>query len=70
MPTTFGRRALMLAIALGLTACQTTGSGGETRKAMCDQFKPIRWSASDTAETAIQAKEHNAVGVAICGWRP
>lgn len=48
----------------------TTGSGGETRKAMCDQFKPIRWAAEDTAETAMQAKEHNAVGVAICGWRP
>lgn len=70
MPTKFAVKALMLVTVLVLTGCMTMGSGGETRKAMCDQFKPIRWSASDTAKTAVQAKEHNAVGVAICGWRP
>lgn len=65
------RRALTLALALILTGCAATGSGvTETRAALCDQFRPIRWSLSDTAETAAQAKAHNAVGVALCRWKP
>lgn len=59
----------MLALGLTLAACQTT-AGGETRSALCDQFKPMRWSSSDTVETIRQAKGHNAVGAAVCGWRP
>lgn len=59
----------MLALASILAACTTTGSG-ETKAALCDQFRPIRWSQQDTAETAAQSKAHNAVGVAVCKWRP
>lgn len=59
----------MLALASTLAACKTTGSG-ETSAALCDQFRPIRWSQHDTAETIRQAKETNAVGVSICGWKP
>lgn len=58
----------MLALALPLASCvQTTGSGA-TKAALCDQFRPIRWSASDTDDTIRQAKETNAVGRALCGW--
>lgn len=59
----------MLASALAMAGCQTTGSGA-TKAALCDQFQPLRWSASDTPETIRQSREHNAVGVAICGWKP
>jgi hypothetical protein len=37
--------------------------------AFCEQFKPIAWTVTDTDETIRQAKEHNAVGVKLCGWR-
>ena len=70
MRTTFAKPALMLALALTLPligCAQTTGSGA-TKAALCDQFRPIRWSASDTDETIRQAKETNAVGKAVCGW--
>jgi hypothetical protein len=59
----------MLVLGSILGACQTT-AGGATKVALCDQFRPIRWSQSDTAETIRQAKETNAVGVAVCGWKP
>lgn len=58
--------ALMLLGAALLSACQTTGSG-EIRTAPCLEFKPIYWSAHDTLDTQKQAKEHNAVYVALCG---
>lgn len=45
-------------------------AGDATKSAVCDQFKPIRWSSADTVETIRQVKEANAVGVAVCGWRP
>lgn len=60
---------LLLALVPILTACQATG-GGATKSALCDQFRPIRWSVSDTAETVRQSKEHNSVGRALCNWRP
>lgn len=34
----------------------------------CLIAKPIYWSAKDTDETIKQAKEHNSVGVKLCGW--
>lgn len=58
----------MLVTALLLAGCaQTTGTGA-TKAAICDQFRPIRWSASDTDESLKQIKAHNAVGKAICSW--
>lgn len=70
MRTKSAAMGLMLASALLLTGCVTTGSGvTETRSALCDQFRPIRWSSQDTLETIQQAKGHNAVGVKLCGWR-
>lgn len=71
MPQTkFAALALTLALAPALAACATTtGSGGATRAALCDQFAPLRWSAQDTDDTIRQARAHNAVGAAVCGWR-
>jgi len=52
-----------------LTAsCQTTASSGPNSLLFCQGAKPILWSAKDTAPTIGQAKEHNAVGKAACGW--
>ena len=65
----FAKLALLLALALILTACMTTG-GSATKAALCDQFQPVRWSGSDTAETVAQIKAHNAVGMNVCGWKP
>jgi hypothetical protein len=70
MRTKSARLALTLALLLPLAACTTTTGGGATKAALCDQFAPIRWSASDTVETIRQAKEANAVGAALCGWKP
>jgi hypothetical protein len=60
----------MLALVLPLAGCGTMTAGGATKAALCDQFRPILWSQSDTAETIRQAKEANAVGAALCGWKP
>jgi hypothetical protein len=34
----------------------------------CQTAAPIRYSARDTAETRLQARQHNAKGTALCGW--
>lgn len=61
----------MLVLPILLTGCTATvGGGTESGRALCDQFRPIRWSVSDTPDTATQAKAHNRVGAALCGWRP
>lgn len=60
----------MLMLALLPASCATTTGGGETRAALCDQFRPVRWSVQDTDETIAQSKANNAVGVAVCDWRP
>lgn len=41
----------------------------ETERALCEAFRPVLWSVKDTEETIRQAKEHNAVGVKVCGWK-
>jgi len=69
MRTKSARLALLLVLAPILTACRTT-AGGETRIALCDQFRPIRWSSQDTPESVTQIKQHNAVGASICRWKP
>lgn len=52
---------------LSLTACATPMDSGATNS-FCLIAKPIYWSAKDTDETIKQAKEHNSVGVKLCGW--
>ncbi|MDR7173794.1 hypothetical protein J2X48_000700 [Bosea sp. BE271] len=69
MRTLSARLGLTLGLGLILTGCTMT-AGDATKSAVCDQFKPIRWSSADTVETIRQVKEANAVGVAVCGWRP
>lgn len=60
----------MLALLPALAGCTTVTAGGATKAALCDQFRPIRWSSQDTNQTIAEAKGHNAVGVKLCGWRP
>lgn len=33
---------------------------------LCEATQPIRWSRSDTDETIIQVKAHNAVWKSLC----
>lgn len=74
MQTRHVRPALTLAIVslmtLPLASCATPTGGGATKAALCDQFKGIGWSVEDTDSTIAQAKAHNAVGAALCGWKP
>lgn len=74
MQTKRGRSALRLAtgllMTLPLASCATPTGGGAAKAALCDQFKPIQWDVPDTDSTIAQAKAHNAVGVALCGWKP
>ena len=51
-----------------LAGCATT-MGGDGTKVFCESARPIAWSSKDTDETIKQAKAHNAVGVALCGWK-
>ena len=53
-----------------LLACASTilSSAPEGRAAFCDVAEPIFWSPMDTDETLAAVKEHNAVGVKLCGW--
>jgi len=63
------RLGLLLIALSALTACvQTTGSSA-TEKALCRSFRPILWSGGDTDRTIHEVKAHNAVGVALCGWK-
>jgi hypothetical protein len=59
---------MMLGALLLLTACapQTPSSGSPD--AFCAIAHPLTWSQKDTDETIIGIKEHNAVGVKLCGW--
>jgi len=55
-----------------LTGCATPMTGSAATEAghasFCDVAKPIYWSKADSADTIVQAKEHNAVGKALCNW--
>lgn len=70
MRTIFAVTALLLALTLPLAGCVTATGSSATRSALCDQFRPIRWSSQDTDQTIAEAKGHNAVGVKLCGWKP
>lgn len=67
------RSVVAMLACLGLTACQTTGSGGIDAPAAkvvpCAALSPIYWSKGDTRETQDQATEYNAVGARVCGWK-
>ena len=65
-------RVGLLAVLTGLAAVLLAGceSGGAvTANAACGIFRPITWAKLDTAPTVKQVREHNAAGVAVCGWR-
>jgi hypothetical protein len=54
-----------------LQACAAMTDSGvpiEGHASFCDVAKPILWSVRDTDATIAQVKEHDAVGVALCGW--
>jgi len=61
---------MLLSVTLLGCATKTTGSAvTDTGHAgFCDVAKPIYWSKADSLDTIEQAKEHNAVGVRLCGW--
>lgn len=61
------RASAAMLLLLGLTACQTTGTGGT--EIACRSFRAIDWSRRDTVETQKQVRGHNATGKAVCGWR-
>jgi hypothetical protein len=62
-------RLFVLTSLVTLTSCATpTISVAPTDKVACASFAPVYWSKSDTDKTIAQAKEHNAVGKALCGW--
>lgn len=74
MPTKSRKRrsglAALLAAALILTSCQTTGtSGPDPELVACRSFEPVTWSAKDTPETIKQIKAHNAAWAAVCEER-
>jgi hypothetical protein len=55
---------ILLACAATMDFSARTDAGAS----FCAVAKPILWSARDTDETIVQAKEHNAVGIKLCGW--
>lgn len=61
----------MLALATLASGCakMTAGVATETGRALCDVFRPIAWSTSDTDETVGAVKAHNATGARVCGWK-
>lgn len=56
-----------------LSGCATLTGSGETEPitgaaTFCAIAEPITWSSRDTDATIAGVKEHNAVGVRLCGW--
>lgn len=62
---------LALALLALLASCTTTtgSSEGQMVASFCELAKPIAWSDADTSATIEAVKEHNAIGVAACGWK-
>lgn len=58
--------ALLMALSLSLTACQTMATDGIDVKAACKAFQPITWSRKDTRLTQEQIVEYNKVRKAVC----
>jgi hypothetical protein len=63
---------LAIGLSLALTACQTMGSVGTDKvvrgATFCEVASPLSWSKTDSRDTQEQISEHNAVGIALCGW--
>ena len=66
--------AAPIALLLILQSCETisTGASPKTIDTSCLVFKPITFaeedpSGSDTAETVVQIREHNAKWEELCG---
>lgn len=55
------------------TQCATTMDSAATSqdqlRVACQSFVPIKWSKQDTTLTIAQVREHNAAGIALCGWK-
>ena len=65
-------RKLLRAASLSVTpvGCATTTDLSErtdAKASFCIIAKPIPWSARDTDDAILPAKEHNAAGKALCG---
>ena len=74
--TKVGRLALLSGL-LMLAGCQTIlGRSNATRVGLlgrapfCSVAEPISYSSRDTVETIKLVREHNAVGIELCGWMP
>jgi hypothetical protein len=50
-----------------LSATRTEAPAGSAQ-GFCDLAKPFYWSSKDTDASIEQAKAHNAIGKAKCGW--
>ena len=63
-------KPLILILSFTLSGCVTrTALNGQIKPmAFCSLAEPIYWSGKDTDATIKQAKAHNAVGKAVCGW--
>lgn len=64
-------KLVCVAVCLMLGACQTkppTASVVTKGADFCKVAQPFLYSRSDTEETKKQAREHNDVGVVLCGW--
>lgn len=57
--------AMLLLLTLALENCSTTTGIGAIDGG-CRAFKPIRWSKTDTPDTVLEVKAHNAAWLANC----
>lgn len=60
---------LMLLLEVGCQSPKATVSAA-TSSDFCLIASPFYWSKNDTADTIIQAKKYNAIGVKLCQWKP
>lgn len=60
--------ALLLTVGLGISGCQTTGSG--TKNVTCETIKFVYLSRKDTKDTIRQVVGNNGALTAICGAPP
>lgn len=59
---------MLLASAIVITACQTTGSG--TSNVTCSTMRFVYLSKKDTPVTITQVAENNAAWISLCGNPP
>ena len=59
---------LLLTVGLGISGCQTLGSG--SKNVTCETIKFVYLSRKDTKETIRQVVGNNGALVAICGAPP